>query len=305
MNITSQSINLDSIATEQRNTSTNNIDQLSTIDMVSLINAQDKLVAEAVEKALPSIAAAIDEITDHIQHGGRLFYMGAGTSGRLGILDAVECPPTFGVDYELVQGIIAGGYDAIFKAKEGAEDSPELAVHDLKERGFTHNDILVGIAASGRTPYTTGGLKYATEIGAASIAVVCSPDSPMSHAAKLTICVIPGPEVITGSTRLKAGTAQKMVLNMLSTGTMIKLGKVYGNLMVDVKATNKKLAERAKRIVMEATGCTRDEAVSALNEAEGKAKTAILMILSGLSAEDAQKKLSEANGYIAKALRGE
>lgn len=296
-------VNLDTIATEQRNTSTTNIDELSTIDMVRTINEQDKLVALAVEKALPDIASAIDEITTKLSKGGRLFYMGAGTSGRLGILDAVECPPTFGVDFDLVQGIIAGGYDAIFKAKEGAEDSPELAVADLKERGFTASDVLVGIAASGRTPYTVGGLHYASSIGAVSIAVVSSPASPMSEAAQLTICVTPGAEVITGSTRLKAGTAQKMVLNMLSTGTMIKLGKVYGNLMVDVKATNLKLAERARRIVMEATGCQRDEAITALEQANGKAKTAILMILSDISADAAEQRLAITNGYIAKALK--
>lgn len=302
MNITSHAVNLDAIATEQRNTATNNIDQLSTIDMVSLINEQDKRVPLAVEKALPSIAAAVDEITTHIRQGGRLFYMGAGTSGRLGILDAVECPPTFGVDFDLVQGIIAGGNEAIFRAKEGAEDSPELAVKDLQSCGFTKNDVLVGIAASGRTPYTLGGLQYARSIGATAISVTCSPNSPMSAEADISICATPGPEVITGSTRLKAGTAQKMILNMLSTGTMIKLGKVYGNLMVDVKATNLKLAERARRIVMDATGCSRDEALKALDLAGGKAKLAILMLLTGMDAENAQKKLSEVNGHIAKAL---
>lgn len=302
MNITSHAVNLDAIATEQRNTATNNIDQLSTIDMVSLINEQDKRVPLAVEKALPSIAAAVDEITTHIRQGGRLFYMGAGTSGRLGILDAVECPPTFGVDFDLVQGIIAGGNEAIFRAKEGAEDSPELAVKDLQSCGFTKNDVLVGIAASGRTPYTLGGLQYARSIGATAISVTCSPNSPMSAEADISICATPGPEVITGSTRLKAGTAQKMILNMLSTGTMIKLGKVYGNLMVDVKATNLKLAERARRIVMDATGCSRDEALKTLDLAGGKAKLAILMLLTGMDAENAQKKLSEVNGHIAKAL---
>lgn len=296
-------VNLDNVATEKRNSSTMNIDGLSTIDIVRTINREDQQVALAVERALPEIAAAIDEITARLQKGGRLFYIGAGTSGRLGILDAVECPPTFGVEPELVQGIIAGGYDAIFKAKEGAEDSPELGVSDCKERGLTSTDVLVGIAASGRTPYTAGGLEYARSIGAASIAVVCSPGSPMAKAAEITICAVPGPEVITGSTRLKAGTAQKLVLNMLSTGTMIKLGKVYGNLMVDVKATNLKLAERARRIIMEATGCTRETAIKALEEAEGKAKTAILMILADLTAEEANVRLSNNDGYIRKALK--
>jgi N-acetylmuramic acid 6-phosphate etherase len=295
-------INLDNVATEKRNSATSNIDALSTIEMVRTINQQDQLVALAVEKALPSIASAIDVITGKLQNGGHLFYIGAGTSGRLGILDAVECPPTFGVDFELVQGIIAGGYDAIFKAKEGAEDSQELAVIDMKERGFTSNDVLVGVAASGRTPYVIGGLKFAKELGAPAIAVACSPNSPMSEVADITICVTPGPEVITGSTRLKAGTAQKMVLNMLSTGTMIKLGKVYGNLMVDVKATNLKLAERARHIVMEATGCQRDTAIKALDEADGKAKTAILMVLKDISAEQAKELLSSANGYLREAL---
>lgn len=295
-------INLDSIATEQRNTATLHIDELSTVDMLKTINQQDKLVAAAVERALPDIASAVDVIAERLNNNGRLFYIGAGTSGRLGILDAVECPPTFGVDFDLVQGIIAGGNEAIFRAKEGAEDSPELAAEDLQSRKFTKNDVLVGIAASGRTPYTLGGLKYARSIGATAISVTCSPNSPMSAEADISICATPGPEVITGSTRLKAGTAQKMILNMLSTGTMIKLGKVYGNLMVDVKATNLKLAERARRIVMDATGCSRDEALKTLDLAGGKAKLAILMLLTGMDATTAQNRLSEVKGHIAKAL---
>ena len=296
-------VNLSEIATEMDNPDTASIDELSTIDMLKIINNEDKKVAAAVETALPIICQVIDVTAKHLRQGGRLFYIGAGTSGRLGILDAVECPPTFGTAPGLVQGIIAGGYDAIFRAVEGAEDSTELSIKDLKERGFTNNDVLVGIAASGRTPYTLSALQYGKELGAVTVSITCSPASPMEKIADYAIVVQPGPEVITGSTRLKAGTAQKLVLNMLSTGAMIKLGKVYGHLMVDVKASNSKLTERAISIVMKAACCDRSTAQTALDESGGNAKLAIFHIISGKSIVESKKLLEAADGYIGKALR--
>ena len=295
-------LKLEELATEKINPATRHIDTMTTLEMVSVINQEDVKVATAVGRELPAIAKAIDIITDRLKRGGRLFYAGAGTSGRLGVLDASECPPTFGTKPELVQGLIAGGRDAMFVAKEGAEDSEQLAADNLSAVGLNEKDALVALAASGRTPYSIGALKYARARGAAAIALVCSPNSPMSREAVLTICPLPGPEVITGSTRLKAGTAQKLVLNMLSTGIMIKLGKVYGNLMVDVQATNQKLAERSKLIVMEATGCSRAEAEAALDSTEGSAKLAIFLLLSGLDVQTAKQKLKAADGYVAKAL---
>ena len=250
-------IKLENLTTESRNSSSLNIDKVSTLDMVKIINNEDKKVALAVEKELVKIAEAIDGIVSGMQKGGRLIYIGAGTSGRLGILDASECPPTYGVSEELVQGIIAGGTEAIFRAKEGAEDSKELAIEDLKSKNITENDTIVGLAASGRTPYVIGGLEYANKIGALTVSITCNANSEVAKVSKVSIAPVVGAEVVTGSTRMKAGTAQKLVLNMLSTGTMIKLGKVYGNLMVDVRATNKKLVERAKKIVCEATGVDR------------------------------------------------
>lgn len=296
-------INLEKLTTECRNENTMDIDNISTLEMVRKINNEDKKVAEAIELELPKIAKAIDEIVERIHKGGRLIYIGAGTSGRLGILDASECPPTYGVSEELVQGIIAGGKEAIFRAKEGAEDSKELAVGDLKLKNLSENDIVVGLAASGRTPYVIGGLSYANEIGALTISVTCNADSEVSKASKISISPVVGPEVITGSTRLKSGTAQKLVLNMLSTGTMIKLGKVYGNLMVDVRATNEKLVERAKKIVCEATGTTREEAEKILKETDYNVKLSIFMILSKLEKNEAKKILDENKGYIVKALK--
>lgn len=296
-------LKLEELATEKINPATRHIDTMTTLEMVTAINQEDARVAPAVGRELPAIAAAIDIITEKLQAGGRLFYAGAGTSGRLGVLDASECPPTFGTPPELVQGLIAGGREAMFKAQEGAEDSEELAAKDLAAASLNSRDAVVALAASGRTPYSIGAVKYANAVGAASIALVCSPHSPMAEEAGLTICPLPGPEVITGSTRLKAGTAQKLVLNMLSTGVMIKLGKVYGNLMVDVQATNKKLAERSRRIVMEAAGCSRREAEEALDRAEGHAKLAVFLLLSGLDVQAARQKLAAAHGYVAEALR--
>ncbi|MGL5084906.1 MAG: N-acetylmuramic acid 6-phosphate etherase [Clostridium sp.] len=295
-------LNLGKLTTESRNENTLNIDKVSTLEMVKIINSEDKKVAEAVERELPQIAEAIDGIVERMHKGGRLIYIGAGTSGRLGILDASECPPTYGVSEELVQGVIAGGQEAIFRAKEGAEDSKELAVEDLKERKLNENDIVVGLAASGRTPYVIGGLEFANEIGALTVSVTCNADSDVSKAARISISPVVGAEVVTGSTRLKSGTAQKLVLNMLSTGSMIKLGKVYGNLMVDVRSTNEKLVERAKKIVSEATGVDINAASVVLEETKFDVKLAIFMILSGLDINASRIKLDENKGYIAKAL---
>ncbi|MDD6133932.1 MAG: N-acetylmuramic acid 6-phosphate etherase [Selenomonadaceae bacterium] len=295
-------IPLNKLTTERRNPHTAHIDELSTLEMVAAINREDQLVPLAVERVLPQIAQAIDLITEKLKTGGRLFYIGAGTSGRLGILDAVECPPTYGTSPELVQGLIAGGTPAIFKAQEGAEDKPDLAGEDLKAAGFSPDDVLVGIAASGRTPYVIGGIEYAKKLRALTIALSCSENSQIAGLADIAITPITGPEAVTGSTRMKAGTAQKLVLNMLSTGTMIKLGKVYGNLMVDVKTSNLKLEERARRIVMEAADCSREKAIAALAKAQGNAKLAILLQLTGCRAEEGRQLLIKAEGKLGSAL---
>ncbi len=296
-------MDLSRLTTERRNPASAHIDSCTTLEMVTIMQQEDSKIAAAIQKILPDIARAIDETSLRLQEGGRLFYLGAGTSGRLGILDASECPPTYGTDPELVQGLIAGGIPAIFRAQEGAEDNPGLAVHDLKEHGFSAKDVLVGIAASGRTPYVIGGLKYARELGALTIALACSEHAEIAALADIALTPVTGPEVVTGSTRMKAGTAQKLVLNMLSTGTMIKLGKVYGNLMVDVKASNKKLEERAIRIVMEGSGCKRTEAEKALKGADGHAKLAILMVVAGVSAGEGKALLERTSGHLAAAIR--
>ena len=296
-------MDLSRLTTERRNPASAHIDSCTTLEMVTIMQQEDSKIAAAIQKILPDIARAIDETSLRLQEGGRLFYLGAGTSGRLGILDASECPPTYGTDPELVQGLIAGGIPAIFRAQEGAEDNPGLAVHDLKEHGFSAKDVLVGIAASGRTPYVIGGLKYARELGALTIALACSEHAEIAALADIALTPVTGPEVVTGSTRMKAGTAQKLVLNMLSTGTMIKLGKVYGNLMVDVKASNKKLEERAIRIVMEGSGCERTEAEKALKGADGHAKLAILMVVAGVSAGEGKALLERTSGHLAAAIR--
>lgn len=296
-------IDLGNLTTECQNENTTQIDQLPTLEMVRQINAEDKRVPLAIEKTLPEIAKAIDAITERLQGGGRLFYIGAGTSGRLGVLDAVECPPTFSTAPELIQGIIAGGQSAMFEAQEGAEDAPMQAVNDLTERNLNAKDIVVGLAASGRTPYVIGGLEFSSQIGADTIAVTCNSGSKIAKLARIAIVPIVGAEVITGSTRLKSGTAQKLVLNMLSTGTMIKLGKVYGNLMVDVKASNLKLQERACRIIEMSTGASRKESEQALEKSGGSVKLAIFFLLSGLPLAAAKKELEKNHGYIAKALQ--
>ena len=295
-------VELKKIATEQRNPNTMNIDALSTLDMIKLINSEDHRVAEAVSLVTDKIAEAVDVIADRLSRGGRLIYCGAGTSGRLGILDAVECPPTYSTEQEMVQGLIAGGYPAIFKAVEGAEDSKELGVQDMKGISFASGDVLVGVAASGRTPYVLGCMEYAKELGAATVSVTCCPGSVLDTFADIGIAPAPGPEVVTGSTRMKSGTAQKMVLNMLSTGAMIKLGKVYGNLMVDVKPSNEKLIRRCVTIVCAATECDEAAATAALEACEYRPKTAIVMILCGVGAEEARAMLDQADGRIARVL---
>ncbi|MCC4238198.1 N-acetylmuramic acid 6-phosphate etherase [Vibrio anguillarum] len=295
-------LDLTLLVTESRNPASADIDTLSTLEMLQVINHEDQLVALAVEKTLPQIAQAVDAITLAFQAGGRLIYMGAGTSGRLGILDASECPPTYGSDPKQVVGLIAGGHPAILKAVENAEDNVELGQSDLKNINLTRNDVVVGIAASGRTPYALGGMAYAKSLGATVVAVVCNPDCAMQHAADIAIVPVVGAEVVTGSSRMKAGTAQKLVLNMLTSGAMIRCGKVFGNLMVDVEATNAKLIQRQNNIVVEATGCSKEEAEQALSACHRHCKTAIVMILAGLSAEQATQKLAKHNGFIRAAL---
>jgi N-acetylmuramic acid 6-phosphate etherase len=295
-------IEIDHLMTEQRNPNTAKIDQLSTQEMLTLINAEDRLVADVVAQEIPNITLAVDQIVEALGRGGRLVYIGAGTSGRLGVLDASECPPTFGVDANLVIGLIAGGDGALRKSIEGAEDQEQEAVRQLQEIHFSSEDVLVGIAASGRTPYVIGGLTYAKELGAATAAISCSPNSVIGSIADISITLVVGPEVISGSTRMKAGTAQKMVLNMLTTAAMIKLGKVYGNLMVDVSPSNQKLMERAKRIVAQAAGVSMDEAQKFLKQANYNPKLAIVMIKGAYTVEEAKERLEKAQGFISKAL---
>lgn len=267
-----------------------------------MMNDEDKKVPYAVERVLDQVSDAVEVITHALEKGGRLFYFGAGTSGRLGILDASECPPTFGTHPELVQGVIAGGPSAMVRAVEGAEDSFELGQEDVHKYGVTKNDVVVGIAASGRTPYVLGVLAEAQKIKAKTIAVACNKSSYINEGVDVAINVVVGPEVLTGSTRLKAGTAQKLVLNMLTTATMIRLGKVYGNLMVSVQATNLKLKERVKRIIMEITGASYEEAEQLADQADGDAKTAIIMKLTGSSREEATRLLNVTNGRIREAI---
>lgn len=295
-------MSLDRLLTEKRNPDTKNIDMLSTLEIVATIQREDEKVAAAVRAVLPEVAQAVDLIVAAMKHGGRLFYLGAGTSGRLGVLDAAECPPTFNTEPELVQAVIAGGADAIFKAVEGAEDDLFQAEIDLQARGLQPIDVVVGLSASGRTPYVIGGLRYAEKLGCARVAVVCVADAELSASAQLTIAAVAGPEVIAGSTRMKAGTAQKMVLNMLSTASMIKLGKTYGNLMVDVRATNAKLTARVQRMVKDVTGATEIEVAEALEKAAGSAKTAIVILLGRLTAKQAIRLLEQSRGSVRHAL---
>lgn len=295
-------MNLEKLSTETRNNESLNIDQMDTLDMVRVINNEDKKVAEAVQLELPNIAKAIDLIADRFQEDGRLIYIGAGTSGRLGTLDAIELTPTYGISPDKAFGIIAGGKEAMFKAVEGAEDSKSLAIEDLKSINLTKSDIVVGIAASGRTPYTISALSYANDIGALTVSITCNTESKMNKIAQVGIAPIVGSEVITGSTRMKAGSAQKMVLNMISTGVMIKIGKIYQNLMVNVQPTNKKLIQRSINIIHESTGKSLQEAKDALNKSDLNVAVAIVMLKKNLSKEEAITLLNNNSGRIIDAL---
>lgn len=288
--------------TEQRNPNSMNIDRLSALDIVRVINNEDKQVPMAVEKCLSQIAEAVEKIVDAFQQGGRLVYVGAGTSGRLGVLDASECPPTYGVSPEMVVGLIAGGERALRHPIEGAEDNAEQGKADLQAVNFSEKDVLVGIAASGRTPYVLGALDYANELGATTVSIASNPNSAMAKVVDIAIETVVGAEVLTGSSRMKSGTAQKLVLNMLTTASMILLGKCYENLMVDVQASNEKLRARAIKIVMEATECEREVAENTLKIAENNAKLAIMMILSGFDKEPAERILAEHHGRLRDAV---
>jgi N-acetylmuramic acid 6-phosphate etherase len=292
---------LEQLLTEQRNPRSERIDTLSTEDMLRVINDEDRKVAVAVSDAIPQIARAVDGITAALGSGGRLFYIGAGTSGRLGVLDASECPPTFSVPPSLVQGIMAGGESALSRATEASEDDPASGVRDLMGRGFDKRDVLAGIAASGRTPYVLGAIQKARELGAVTIGISCTSNSQLSAAVDIPIEILTGPEIVTGSTRMKAGTGTKLVLNMLTTGAMIRLGNVYGNLMVNVQPRNEKLRDRARRIVRDAAGVNDQQAAELLSEA-GSVKTAIVMGKKGVDREAAESLLLRANGVIGKAL---
>jgi N-acetylmuramic acid 6-phosphate etherase len=293
---------LDSLVSEERNPRTMAIDLQPTADILESMNREDRLVPDAVEKVIPQIAAAVDRIVAAFGAGGRLIYMGAGTSGRLGVLDASECPPTFGIPYSMVVGLIAGGPDALIKAREGAEDDSADGARTLAGIGLTKHDVVVGIAVSGRTPYVIGGLEYARSVGATTVALSCNPEAIIGRIADISIAPVVGPEVLTGSTRLKSGTAQKLVLNMLSTASMIRIGKSYQNLMVDMHASNHKLVARAVRIVMQATGCTTAEAEQALSRTGNDLKLAILTLATGLPVAAAQSALDTAGGFLRKAI---
>jgi len=288
--------------TEQENPNTKNIDQVSTLEAIRLINDEDKKVALAVEKVLPEIARTIDKIVERLKNGGRLFYIGTGTSGRLGVLDASEIPPTYGVSYDLVQGVIAGGYDALYKATEATEDDAVAGKTDLQNRGLTEKDALIGIAASGRTPYTIGALDFARETGCFTACITCVPGSLITKSAEIAIVAVVGAEAITGSTRMKAGTAQKLVLNMISTTAMIRLGYVKGNRMTNVKSSNIKLKERSLRILMSETGLDETSANNLLTEANYDLRVAIVMNKASVSREIAETVLTENNFVIENAL---
>ena len=294
---------LSTLITEQRNPNSMHVDSLSALEIMRLMNEEDKQVPLAIEKCLPQIAQAVERIVAAFQQGGRLVYIGAGTSGRLGVLDASECPPTFGVSPEMVKGIIAGGERALRHPIEGAEDSKEQAVVDLQTIQFSSKDVLVGIAASGRTPYVIGALEYAKSLGSVTVSIASNPNSAMANIVDIAIDTVVGPEVLTGSSRLKSGTAQKLVLNMLTTASMILMGKCYQNLMVDVQASNEKLKARAIRIVMQATDCDKALAEETLKQADQNAKLAIMMILSGLDRAQAEALLEKHHGKLQLALK--
>lgn len=295
-------LDLTKLTTEQRNPKTTELDSFSPIEIARVMNEENTNVIKAIDEVLPQVASAIEWAGEALNAGGRIIYMGAGTSGRLGVLDAVECPPTFGVSYDTVVGLIAGGEGAFVKAAEGAEDNAEAGAADLAALELESRDIVIGIAASGRTPYVIGGLRYANEAGCRTVAIACNKDSAVGAEAQLAIEPVTGPEVLTGSTRLKAGTAQKLVLNMISTGSMVAAGKVYQNLMVDVKQSNEKLRVRAQNIVMMATECTREQAAEALEACHHHVKGAIAMLLLDCDATAAEAALDEAHGHVRAAV---
>jgi len=295
-------VRLADLLTEQQNPRSAAIDSFSTEEMLRVINAEDRLVADAVGREIPAIARAVDAVAAAFENGGRLFYIGAGTSGRLGVLDASECPPTFSAPPELVQGIMAGGEAALSRATETTEDDPAIGVRDLQARGFRAGDVLVGLAASGRTPYVLGAMAEALRLGAVTVGVSCTPDSELARAADIAITPLVGPEAITGSTRMKAGTAQKMVLNMLSTGVFVRRGYVYGNLMVNVQPKNRKLVDRATRIVAQAAGVEYERAAALLAAAGKSSRVAIVMAKTGLDRGAAERLLDDAGGRVALAL---
>src|SRR5690242_3415135 len=295
---------LEKLLTEQPNPASASIDRVSTEQALRIINSEDQKVAAAVAHEIPAIARAVDAVVAAFESGGRLFYIGAGTSGRLGVLDAAECPPTFSVPPELVQGIIAGGEAALARATETTEDDPAIGARDLRDRGFRPQDVLVGIAASGRTPYVLGAVAEARRLGAATISITCTPDSELARAVDIAIAPLAGPEIVAGSTRMKAGTATKLVLNMLSTATFIRLGYVFGNLMVNVQPKNSKLVDRARRIIARTTGVGYERAGELLESADRNVRTAIVMGKLGLSREQAEQRLIKAGGRISEALHG-
>jgi len=295
---------LEKLLTEQTNPASASFDTLDAAGILRIMNAEDHKVADAVAREIPSIARAVDAIVGAFERGGRLFYIGAGTSGRLGVLDASECPPTFNVPPDLVQGIIAGGEAALSQATETTEDDPAMGAHDLESHGFTANDVLVGIAASGRTPYVLGAVASARSKGAVTVGISCTPDSELTRAVEIAISPLVGPEVVAGSTRMKAGTAQKLVLNMLTTAAFVRLGYVYGNLMVNVQPKNEKLRDRARRIVAQAADVSVERAGEALAEAGGSVRVAIVMVKGKVGREEAERRLAAANGRVSKALNG-
>jgi N-acetylmuramic acid 6-phosphate etherase len=296
---------LQSLATEQRNPNSTHIDTASVEEILRIINTEDHLVPIAVRRELDHIAEAVEIVVEAFENGGRLFYVGAGTSGRLGVVDASECPPTFGTDPEMVQGIIAGGREAVFRSQEGAEDIPEEGAKALEERGVTADDVVCGIASSGRTPFVVGAVEHARDhIGCPTLFVTTVPRDELDIEPDVAICPVVGPEVIMGSTRMKSGTAQKLVLNMITTAAMVRLGKVYENMMVDLQRTSEKLVERGIRTVMMVTGVDYDEADAVLDECDGHVKTAIVMILADVDAEEARRRLEETDGFVRPAIEG-
>ena len=295
-------LDLKKLSTESRNPETMGLDEMSPLEIAQAMNREDARAVASVTEVLPQVATAIEWAATAVAAGHRLIYMGAGTSGRLGVLDAAECPPTFGVSPDVVVGLIAGGAGAFIKAVEGAEDNHQLGEDDLRGLALTAGDVVVGLAASGRTPYVLGGLAYARALGCKTVGIACNRDSAVGREAELAIEPVPGPEVLTGSTRLKAGTVQKLVLNMISTGTMVRCGKAYQNLMVDVQATNEKLVVRAQNIVMDACGCDREQAVKALAATDGQVKPAIVSVLLGCDAESARARLDASAGHVRAAI---